>query len=189
MPGLEGTLEWFVHWSRPITLSPHMYTAMLIFTPLLALAALVAAQVPPLISIPDSIVQCQATQINWTTSYPPVSIIIYSSDNPGTTLADLGSLHSGTSVTWIANVQAGTEIYIMITDSRDAVSIAKPSIVHPGSSDCLGADTGGNTATPTGSPVGTGDSSWPTVPLNAASSDVKVGLSGLLGLVAVAVMV
>jgi len=62
--------------------------------------------------------QCQDTQIKWDTTKAPYSVLIVPGENPcSDAIADLGS-HNGSSMTWKANVPAGTKVMISVEDAE-----------------------------------------------------------------------
>ncbi|KAG8733327.1 hypothetical protein FRC10_000297 [Ceratobasidium sp. 414] len=189
---------------------------MLAFASLLAFVAYVAAQADPSISTPAAVVQCLPAQISFTASHTPVFVGIIPGGQPSATpLEDLGQ-QSASPFTWNANIPAGTSITFQIRDSTGAVAYSAPVTIQASpDSSCLGQNPSGSSSptapsssavistssaalsTPSSatSPVSTGaDSVTSATPSastspNAARSNAKVGLAGLLGLAAAVVMV
>ncbi|CCO29633.1 hypothetical protein BN14_03651 [Rhizoctonia solani AG-1 IB] len=117
----------------------------------LALLAAVYAQ-SSTINTPPSVVQCQPVQVSWTSINTPVFISIIPGGQAGAAaLQDFGQ-QTGTSLTWNANIAAGTSITFQLRDSTGAVAFSSPVSVQ-GSSDssCLGqsASVTSGTAAPT----------------------------------------
>lgn len=103
---------------------------MLAFVPPLAFAAIIAAQAVPLINTPTSVAQCRPVQITWTATNTPVFISILPGGQTGAPpLMDFGE-QTGSSITWIANILAGTSITFQIRDSQGAIAFSSPVTVQ-----------------------------------------------------------
>ncbi|KAG6374403.1 hypothetical protein JVT61DRAFT_4440 [Boletus reticuloceps] len=84
---------------------------------LLALAQSVLAQYGSSIDTP-TFVQCQSTQITWTsTGNPPYDLLIVPANDPcGHALEDLGN-QTSTSMNWTVNIAAGTQVVLSLMDA------------------------------------------------------------------------
>ncbi|PSR75610.1 hypothetical protein PHLCEN_2v9090, partial [Hermanssonia centrifuga] len=83
---------------------------------------------------------CQDAHITWTEGQGPFNLIVVPSDDPcNEVLADLGD-HAGQSMTWHANLAAGTAVMLSLEDATGAEAWSG-SITIGGSSDasCLPA--------------------------------------------------
>ncbi|CAE6415214.1 unnamed protein product [Rhizoctonia solani] len=137
----------------------------------LALLAAVYAQ-SSTINTPPSVVQCQPVQVSWTSANLPVFISIIPGGQAGAAaLQDFGQ-QTGTSLTWTANIAAGTSITFQLRDSTGAVAFSSPVSVQ-GSSDssCLGQSA--SVTSGTAAPTSAASSAEPTSSAPATTSAVS----------------
>ncbi|KAF8699081.1 hypothetical protein RHS03_07332, partial [Rhizoctonia solani] len=126
---------------------------------LLAFAALAVAQNDPSINSPASVVQCQPVQLSWSASKGPVYVSVIPGGQPGAAaLHDFGLQPEGaTTLTWVVDQPAGTDITIQIKDKNGAVAYsATTPIQNSSDSSCL---KGGSSAPAQPAPGTTGASS------------------------------
>ncbi|CAE7106414.1 unnamed protein product [Rhizoctonia solani] len=127
-----------------------LLTAVMLFyaSSVLAFVVAVVAQ-GSTINTPASVVQCQPVQVSWTSANTPVFISIIPGGQAGAAaLQDFGQ-QTGTSLTWTANIAAGTSITFQLRDSTGAVAFSSPVTVQSSSdSSCLGAQPSTSSAAP-----------------------------------------
>ncbi|CAE6505282.1 unnamed protein product [Rhizoctonia solani] len=102
-----------------------LLTAVMLFyaSSVLAFVVAVVAQ-GSTINTPASVVQCQPVQVSWTSANTPVFISIIPGGQAGAAaLQDFGQ-QTGTSLTWTANIAAGTSITFQLRDSTGAVAFS-----------------------------------------------------------------
>ncbi|KAI6025720.1 hypothetical protein F5J12DRAFT_809975 [Pisolithus orientalis] len=90
------------------------------------------------INTPANVVECEPTLITWSGGTPPYFLSILPGATPnGAALENLGQQNS-TSVTWVANIAAGTSIGLTLRDNTGQVAQSAPFTINSGSStSCL----------------------------------------------------
>ncbi|KAJ3538128.1 hypothetical protein NM688_g6563 [Phlebia brevispora] len=94
------------------------------------------------------ITQCQPVQITWTAAQGPYNLIVVPSDDPcNGILADLGD-HDGLSMTWTANLTAGTEVELSLQDANGDEAWSGPiTIAASNDTSCLAASSAAASST------------------------------------------
>ncbi|KAJ9103698.1 hypothetical protein QFC20_004702 [Naganishia adeliensis] len=114
---------------------------MKVFSTLVALASLAATALAQSMSIdtPAAVVQCQPVALTWRGGTPPYFLsIIPGGQVSAAALIDFGQL-SGTTLTWTANITAGTSITLKLTDSTGSTVYSSPiTILSSSNSACIG---------------------------------------------------
>ncbi|TEB34742.1 hypothetical protein FA13DRAFT_1919645 [Coprinellus micaceus] len=118
------------------------------------------------INTPPSVVVCQPAQLSWTGGTGPYFLSILPGNQPGAAaLVDFGR-QEGNSLTWTANLAAGTSIFLQVRDSNGAVGQSGTiSIQSSSDTSCVGQSAStsagstsagtGSTTTPAGTTTGT----------------------------------
>ncbi|BEJ15976.1 hypothetical protein CspHIS471_0505810 [Cutaneotrichosporon sp. HIS471] len=164
------------------------------------LALGVLAQEGPKINTPTALVTCQPSKITWTGGVPPYFVSALPGGQAGAApLKDWGQ-QSGTELTWIVDLAAGTSISMQVKDSNGDVNYAQAVDVRAGSdtkcldgasvssgSDSVGPAAGAGSAAAAGSsaagPAGSAAASAPaagaaTKPASASASSAAGAATG-----------
>ncbi|KAL5485985.1 hypothetical protein ACEPAI_7029 [Sanghuangporus weigelae] len=156
---------------------------------LFAIAAAVGVAAQNLqINTPTNIVQCLPQLITWSGGQGPYFVYNFFCVQPGgqpgaAALVDFGQ-QTGTSLTWVVNIQAGTSIGLTIRDQTGTVANSAPVNVGSSSdSGCLssslsvsqGSSTPGGASTSAGSATTTGASATSTSTSTRASGTTTSG--------------
>ncbi|KAJ1307830.1 hypothetical protein OPQ81_001912 [Rhizoctonia solani] len=105
---------------------------MLFYVLFVAFFVAVLAQSDPSIVTPASLVQCQPALISWTASNSPVFLSLIPGGQPGAApLKDFGK-QSGTSMTWVVDIPAGTSITCQLRDALGVVAYSAPVTIQSG---------------------------------------------------------
>ncbi|BEI85039.1 hypothetical protein CcaverHIS002_0504400 [Cutaneotrichosporon cavernicola] len=152
------------------------------------LALGVLAQEGPKINTPTALVTCQPSKISWTGGVPPYFVSALPGGQAGAApLKDWGQ-QSGTELTWVVDLPAGTSISMQVKDSNGDVNYAQAVDVRAGSdtkclegasvssgSDSVGPAAGSGSAAPAGSSAAADSASSPAA--GAATKPASAGAS------------
>ncbi|KAH8092653.1 hypothetical protein BXZ70DRAFT_1010732 [Cristinia sonorae] len=127
------------------------------------------------IATPAEIVQCQDVKVTWGKGVPPFDLIVASAKNPcDSVLVDLGDDHKSNSLTWKANLKAGTEVVLSLLDSTGEEGWTGSVTVKPSNDfSCLAAadQPKNTTATPSSSrPASSAPATTLVVPNNVGKA-------------------
>lgn len=101
------------------------------------------------INTPSNVVVCQPVLLTWTGGTPPYDLTILPGGEPnGNLIEDLGK-QNGTSLTWVANIAAGTSIGFTLRDNVGLIAQTAPVNVLSGSdTSCVGKSPSSGAAPP-----------------------------------------
>ncbi|KIJ69273.1 hypothetical protein HYDPIDRAFT_185116 [Hydnomerulius pinastri MD-312] len=96
--------------------------------------AVVAAQGILVINTPANVVECEPTLITWSGGEAPYFLVVLPAGQPDAApIENLGE-QTGHSLTWVANVAAGTDLGLTLKDSTGAIAQSAPFTVQPSTS-------------------------------------------------------
>merc|ERR1712087_864188 len=134
----------------------------------LSAASLVAVAQALTVNTPASAVQCQPVALSWGDGSAPFYVSIIPGGQPSAAALENIPTQSGTSYTWMVDIDAGTSITVKVVDSTGAVNYSDQVTIQQGTTtDCSASSASSGDSTPA---AAAGSSSASSSASRAASS-------------------
>ncbi|KAK9898680.1 hypothetical protein P389DRAFT_167214 [Cystobasidium minutum MCA 4210] len=135
---------------------------------LVSAASLVAVAQALTVNTPASAVQCQPVALSWGDGSAPFYVSIIPGGQPSAAALENIPTQSGTSYTWMVDIDAGTSITVKVVDSTGAVNYSDQVTIQQGTTtDCSASSASSGDSTPA---AAAGSSSASSSASRAASS-------------------
>ncbi|PPQ67534.1 hypothetical protein CVT25_006075 [Psilocybe cyanescens] len=148
------------------------------FTTVAALVSVIPGILSMTINTPTSVVQCQPQLLSWSDGQAPYYLTIIPGGQPSAAPLKSFDTQSSTSITWIVDLKAETQVSFALKDSTGATAYTDIVTIQPSNdSSCLGGSSDTKSSGNTGN-SGNSGSAVTTQATDATSSVAAGGTTG-----------